>query len=277
MEPHFGPPPPDPHRAALPSLPIISAGAPRKSEAEKYGSLFYLGIAGLVVLVGLVAYFGYGVWSLRDVWANIYRLHSKDLTEVERVQAAYDLSREPRVTQRDYWEMCLRKPLPPLARYLLAERISAATVAADPRAYALVVSRSEGWPDWLRAQLARPLAYAAADGVAIPREPLQELSRNPDPAVALWADFALACQRDGEAARRLETRARAEGPDRAFAQDLLDALGSGDAARRTRLDEASLWLRRHHRDSARVWQGWRIDGDRVTRDPAPAPELHPEG
>ncbi|MDR3637566.1 MAG: hypothetical protein P4L84_27420 [Isosphaeraceae bacterium] len=278
MEPHFGPAPSEPFRPSLPSLPIVTPDAPRKTQVEKYGFLFYLGIAGLFVLLGLVGYFAYGMWSLRGVWANIYTLHSNARSEAERVQAAYALSQDPRVTQREYWEICLRKPLPPLARYLMAEAVNANTVAADPRAYALVVAKSEGWPGWLRVQLTRPLAYAAADGVSLPREPLLELSAQPDPAVALIANFALASVTGGdqEALARIESVARADGPYRDFARDLLEARKTQGETRRTWLDKASLWLRRNHPDSARLWEGWEVQGQRIAPVPAPAPNLQPQ-
>ena len=91
--------------------------------------------------------------------------------------------------------MCLRKPLPELARYLLAESLTAEIVRADPRRYSLMVARSPGWPDWLRLLLVRPLAYGAAEGLASPREALVELGRHHDPAIRLWADFARSASR----------------------------------------------------------------------------------
>jgi len=277
MQPHFDLPPPEPLRQPLPTLPIVTPDPPKKTQQEKYGSLFYLGIAGLVVLLGLVGYFAFGVWSLRDVWRDIYTLHSEQRSEAERIQAAYALSRNPKVTQSEYWEICLRKPLPPLARYLMAEAITADTVEADPRAYALVVTKSQGWPDWLRLQLTRPLACAAARGVSVPREPLAELSRHTDPVIALWADFALAVSAEGdlEARAAIESTAQSEGPNRELAADLLEALQAEGTARQTSLDRATLWLRSHHPESARLWDGWEIDGDHLIHRPTSVPNLRP--
>src|SRR5919112_355497 len=109
-----------------PSLPVIRVDTPRKTQAEKYGGLYYLGIAGLFVLVGLIGWFAYGVWSLRDVGARIYVLHDRRRPEAERIQAAGALARDPRVNQRQLWDMCVREQgLPPLARYLIAEALTA--------------------------------------------------------------------------------------------------------------------------------------------------------
>ncbi|MGA7495704.1 MAG: hypothetical protein WBX00_03165, partial [Isosphaeraceae bacterium] len=66
----------EPNRSSFPSLSIINnPQAPARRQREKYGILFYLGILGLIVLVTLVGWFGYRVWSLRDVWAKVYVLN----------------------------------------------------------------------------------------------------------------------------------------------------------------------------------------------------------
>jgi hypothetical protein len=275
MEPHFGTPPGQPPGFNFPSLPIVTPGPPRRSEREKYGGLFTLGAIGLVVVVALVGWFAWGAWSLRAVWSNVYALHDDHRPEAERVQAAYALSRDPRVNQRQYWDISLRKPLPELARYVVAEALTAEAATADPRGYALTVARSPGWPNWLRLLLTRPLAYAAAGGAAVPAGPLRELrDRGYDPAIGLWADFALAASTpaDPAAATALAAAAQDDGPDQVLARTLLDALRAGGAERTRRLDEATLWLRTHHPDASRVWAGWRVEGDRLV--PGPAPKLH---
>ena len=94
-------------------LPIITLDpGPKRSSRERYGALFYLGIGGLVVVIGLLAWFAHGVWSLRAVWANVYALHDPNRPESECIQAAYALSRDPRLSQDQRWEIVLRKPLP---------------------------------------------------------------------------------------------------------------------------------------------------------------------
>ena len=107
----------EPKRSSFPSLPIINnPQAPARSQREKYGTLFYLGILGLIVLVTLVGWFGYRVWSLRDVWAKIYVLNDAREPEARRIQAAFSLGRDPRVEQRQLWDLSLRRGLPELAR-----------------------------------------------------------------------------------------------------------------------------------------------------------------
>jgi hypothetical protein len=275
MEPHFGTPPGQPPGFQFPTLPIVTPDPPRLSEREKYGGLFTLGAIGLVVLLMLVGWFAWGAWSLRAVWSNIYTLHDGHRPEVERIQAAYALSRDPRVTPRQYWDMCLRKPLPELARYVLAEALTAEAATADPRGYALTVARSPGWPGWLRLLLTRPMAYAAAQGEVVSAGPLRELrDTHDDPAIGLWANFALAASTPGdrEAANALVTASQRDGPNQALAQRLLAALRADGPDRTRRLDEATLWLRTHHPEAARVWAGWRIEEGRLV--PEPAPKLH---
>ena len=128
----------------FPKLPIIDSPGPPRSEREKYGGLFYFGIAGLVVLVSLLGWFAHGVWELRDVGARIYVLHDPKRSEPDRIQAAFELSRDSRVNDSQLMEMSLRRDLPGLARYLLAEAVSTDEVAIDPRGYAMTVARSAG-------------------------------------------------------------------------------------------------------------------------------------
>ena len=278
MPPHF-PQPRVPFEGPFPSLPIVTPDPPRRSAVEKYGGMYLLGLAGLVVVVGLVSWFAIGVWSLRAVWSDIYILHDESRPIAERVQAAYALGRDPRVTPPQRWEMCLRKPLPELARYVLAESLTAEIVRADPRHYSLMVARSPGWPDWLRLLLVRPLAYGAAEGLASPREALVELGRHHDPAIRLWADFARSASpdvaTDPDAGKELERTAANDGPDRELAVLLREALRAEGAERARILDRATLWLRDHHPESARLWEAWEVRGDRLA--PKPASELLPEG
>ena len=43
---------------SYPELPILPAAPNRRSNRERYGSLFYLGIGGLLILLGLILWFG---------------------------------------------------------------------------------------------------------------------------------------------------------------------------------------------------------------------------
>jgi hypothetical protein len=266
---------PDPFERPFPSLPIVNPDLPRRPDREKYGAAYRLGIAGLVVVVGLVGWFAWGAWSLRSVWTNVYRVHDASRGEAERVQAAYALSRDPRVTQAQLWDIALRKPLPPLARYVVAEALTAEAAESDPREFGAAVARSEGWPVWLRLLLTRPMAYAAARGEPVPRGSLVELARNDDPATALWARYALAAGPDGDAKSRSELRraGASGGAEQGLAALLVEALDAPREPDRLRaLDEATVWLRRHQPDAARLWDGWDVQGGRLVR--RAAPELH---
>ena len=139
-----------------------------RSQREKYGGLFYLGIGGVLLLIVLVGWFGHGLWSNRDIWADVYTLNEAKRPESERLDAALRLARNPRLDDGPRMEMALQKGLPELARYLLAESVSTEPVAHDPRAYALSVSRSQGWPDWLRLLLARAAGLRRGPGLRHP-------------------------------------------------------------------------------------------------------------
>ena len=151
------------------------ARPPRKTTVEKYGSLFYAAVAGLVICVALVLVFALGVWSMRGVWA----ISTSSTTRSGRRWIASTrlggLARDPRVTDRQKWDLATSSVPPPLARYLLAESLTAEATDGDPRAYALAVARSDGLPSFLLALLARPLAYAAAGGSPLDRESLREV------------------------------------------------------------------------------------------------------
>ena len=259
MHPRVRPPGP-----LYPSLPIVTPDPPeRRSESERFGALFYLGIAGLFVMAGLIGWFGWSAWSMRTVWSNVYVIHDDSRSDIERIQAAYDLTRDPRVNARQLWDIALGRTLPPQARYLVAEALSAAAVEADPRGYILAVSRSEGWPGWLRVLLTRPIAYEAAHGSRLPGTALAELSQNSDPAIVAWARFAQAAGGDqnAEASLRAEAAASAD----SLARQLTEALDLQTPEDRVQaLDRATLWLRDHHPDARDLWSGWEIVNGRVT-------------
>lgn len=251
----------EPNRSSFPSLPIINTPqAPARSQREKYGTLFYLGILGLIVLVTLVGWFGYRVWSLRDVWAKIYVLNDAREPEARRIQAAFSLGHDPRVEQRQLWDLSLRRGLPELARAILAAGIGAELVAEDPQGYVTAVARSPDWPDWLRLALARPMAYAATRGHAVSRERLGELCRLKDSVLRLWALYALAVQPrpDPQTAVEIERVAKSSAPEHELAELLLAAIRTDEAHRLKILDRATLWNREHHPATVRLWQGWTV-------------------
>ena len=264
-------------RPRFPELPILNPGevpapaeSPARGQREKYGALFYLGISGLVLLVFLIAWFGYGLWTNRDIWSDVYVLNDSKTPEGDRLEAALRLSLNPRLDDGARMEMALRKDLPPVGRYLLAESVSTDLVAHDPRSYSLTVARSESWPDWLRLLLECNLAFGAGRGYAIPRQALDELRRHPDPMIAEWATYSLAVLSrggpDSALAAELETSAHAPGPSGELATRLLAALRATGADRERQLDEATFWLRRHHPQAAEIWQGWDVRDLHVVRE-----------
>jgi hypothetical protein len=247
----------------LPTLPILSQNEiPRRSQREKYGGLFYLGLGGLLFLIALVAWFVHGVWTHRDVWVDIYVLNDQRRPEIDRVQAALRLSQDSRFNDAQRMEMCLQRDLPDLARYLLAESVSTDHVARDPRSYALAVARSPGWPDWLRLLLARRLAYGSGRGYAIPPEELDRLAQHSDPMIRLWATFAQAVQPGSDPSKLALLQTTAEDPSDlgALAHKLHVALFAAEY-REQSLDDTSAWLRHHHPQASAIWSRWRVDLD----------------
>jgi len=124
-----------------------------------------------------------------------------------------------------------------------------------------------------------PAAYGAAEGLAVPREPLLELGRHDDPTIRLWVDFARSASPDvaGDptAGKELERTATSNGPDQELAALLREALRAEGGERARLLDRATLWLRAGHPDAARIWEAWEVQGGRLA--PKPASELLQEG
>ncbi len=262
---------PDGHRPqpppAFPTLPIVTVDPPRKSQVEKYGSFFYVGIAGLLISLALVGKFAWDAWSLRGVWQNIYILHDEARPAEERIQAAYALSRDGRIVAQQRWDIALRKPLPDLARYLVAESLTTDLVKADPAEFARTVALSEGWPSWLRLLGLRVMALAAAEGTTFPTDSIDGLANGADPLFAPWTDYIRAVSGDGDraAASRLRERASGNGPGVATARELAQAIEAGSFERTTRLDAATQLIRTESPDAARVWDGWLERDGRLVR------------
>ena len=258
----------------FPQLPIVTIAPPRKTQAEKYGGLFYLGIGGLVCLLLLVGMFGYGLWTTRTVWSDIYLLNDTKRSEADRVNAAFRLSRHEQVNQRQRWDLALNDQLPDLARYILAESLTSDLVDDNPRAYGMAVARSEGWPVWLRILLARPLLDAAAEGTALDREPLEILSRHDDPVIKLFADFALSTlahvQSPEEAGRMIDVSAAKAVAEGKLAKLLDEAAKARQPRSAELLDEATALLRTEYSLTSQIWSGWQTDPDgKLVRAPMP--------
>jgi hypothetical protein len=217
-------------------------------------------LGGLAVLALLVGFFIHGVWTHRALWADVYTLHDARRSATDRIQAAFRLSRDERLSDSQRQEMALERDLPELARYLLAEAVSIEAVAHDPRAFALAVAKSPDWPDWLRLLWARRLVYGSARQYAIPRDAVLELARHDDPMIRAWALAAFAASPNAEPTSSVELDQGAHAPGEAgqLAARLAAALKAPEAVRDERLDEATEWLRRHHPQAAKIWEGWEI-------------------
>jgi hypothetical protein len=264
MDPNARPPEPPP---IFPTLPIVTPDPPRLTQREKYGALFYLGIAGLLISLALVGRFAWGLWEMRDVWRNVYVLHDAARPTDDRIQAAFALARDGRVDAQQRWDIALRKPLPDMARYVVAESLSTDVVKADPGGFARAVAFSEGWPEWLRLLGLHAMALAAAEGVIFPGEPLDALSGRPEPLFAVWADYIRAVSGDGDrpAAARLRDRAAAGRADARTAGELAQAIEAGSFERTTHLDAATRLIRMDSPDAARLWEGWAERDGRLER------------
>ena len=110
---------------------------------------------------------------------------------------------------------------------------------------------------------------ARAGATDIPREALDELKRHSDPMIGLWATYSLAVLPrrgpDAGPTAELENVAKFGGPAAELAARLLVALRATGEERERRLDEATEWLRRHHRQSAEIWSGWDVSDQGVVR------------
>jgi hypothetical protein len=262
-------------------LPIISAPDPfeRRTTAEKYGSAYYLGIAGLVIVVALVVWFAASAYILRTVWSDIYVLHDDTRSNPERIQAAWRLAHDPKFLPKQAWDVSLRTTLPPLARYVLAESLDARIVRRDPRGYTLAAAYSEGWPPWLRLLAARPLLEAAAEGVPLPADAIHALQGDPDPILAAWATATEAMREDAspaekEAALAQLKRTKASNPSlRPLIVALENVIRLSDEnqllERLEAIEGATIWLRENDPSAREVWKGWSVDGTELVEDAAP--------
>jgi hypothetical protein len=208
-------------------LPIIRPDPPSRdrTQAEKYGSLFYLAVAGLVVVVGLVAWFGIGLYRISGMLHTVYVIHDESRSTADRVAAARALANDPHANPRELYDIALRVRLPDAARLAVAEAVPASVARSDPRGFAFAVARSAGWPHWLRLALMRPITEAALTGVKFPDEALAELSNHADPWVRPWAWLAIAAGTDpnGTARGRLERDAQSiDSPTRELSSLLIE-------------------------------------------------------
>lgn len=213
-----------PKLTILPDTP--APAQPRLSNAEKYGSLYWLGISGLVFSIGLVGWFAWSLLAMRTVWQAVYVLHDTSSPTEERMAAAESLLADPRVQPAQIQPMIFRPTLPDKARYLLAEGLEKAVSPADARQMLAVLAtrNASSPPNWLRGHLARLAAVTIPADARFPAEAFRNLLTDEDPIVADWAAFALAAYGAdaGKSAgtARLENRAASGSP---LAKALADA------------------------------------------------------
>lgn len=242
----------------FPQLPIVQlTEVERKTTAEKYGSFYYVSAIGLIAFMGLIVWFAWSAWTMRDVWASVYTLHDASRSEADRINAARMLAADSRVNQRQLYDISLRRDLPPLARAIAAQALTSEAIRDDPRAYALAVARSEGWPDWLRLLMLRPLAEGAGEGLAINQEALRELSEHADPVIRRWAEYTIAESiPDDPGPIRLLTQAAERGDAQSpLASRLLEALKARGDHRARLLRGADDWTRANHSQLSAVLRG----------------------
>ncbi len=234
---------------AFPDLPILNQTPPKRSTTEKYGRTFvFLGVGGLLILLLLLARFGFEVAQRWQTWNDIYVLNDPKRDEGERVQAAYRLTETPGALEPgQILELCFSRVPPVKARYLLAESLRDEILGSDPARYADMVARSEEWPNWLRLLLVRPLAYGA-DRIKFPKDGLDRLRVHPDRSIALWAAYTAAVSLDDAMAKDELKAAAASDEEFAWLADFLDLAGQADdhVVRRALLDDATRMLRRGH-------------------------------
>lgn len=179
----------------FPNLPIIPASEVRKTQAEKYGGLFYLGAVGLALLIGLIAWFGWGVWSLRYVWSNIYVLNDPSRDEATRLAAAKDLVANPDLTPQQRLDLSLSTTAPIAARILIAESIPREAILSDPKAFPRSIAEKEGLPAELRLVYLRQMAFAADWLEKYPEAPLRKLIKDSKGSAVAWGQFCLSATR----------------------------------------------------------------------------------
>ena len=187
---------------------------PRLTNSEKYGSLYWMGITGLIASILLVSWFAVNLWMMRDVWQAIYVLHDADSAVDARVQASEFLASDPRMEPSQIQPMIFRKSLPDKARYILAEHLDKALSAKDAGEMIQLLS-TEGPtspPNWLRGHLARLAVITLKPDSSFPVSTMTKFITDPDPIVADWAAFGLARCSDPKARQvgldRLQIRAK---------------------------------------------------------------------
>ncbi len=167
--------------------------APRLSNSEKYGSLYWMGISGLIASILLVGWFGTNLWLMRNLWQAIFVLHSADYPEAQRIEAAEKLIADQRMESAQIQPMIFRKSIPEKARYLLAEHLDKALSAQDAGEMLKLITTTgpTSPPNWLRGHLTRLAATSLRADSSFPASSFEKLLTDSDPIVADWAAFGL--------------------------------------------------------------------------------------
>jgi hypothetical protein len=218
-----------PKLTILPDTP--APAQPRLSNSEKYGSLYWLGISGLVVSILLVGWFTWNLVAMRQVWRAVYVLHDTSGSTESRLAAVETLLNDPRVQPSQVQPMIFRPTLPDKARYLLAESLEKALSPVEARQMLglLASNNATAPPNWLRGQLARLAAVTIPAGRNYPAESFRKLMGDDDAVVADWAAYALAVNgepADAQTANERLTKRAAEGSP--LANALVDAAKAAD-------------------------------------------------
>lgn len=215
---------------------------PRLTNFQKYGGLYWLGIAGLVSSLLLVGWFAVNMWLMRDVWREIYVLHNEDLPEARRIAAAEFLANAPDIEATQIQPMIFRRPLPEKARIILAESLKQADNAASARQMlGLLATEGATSPQpWLRRHLARLAAITIPVDSRFPANTFEKHLSDDDAVVADWSAFALTRQNDPLLRKKgvdwLESRS---GDDTKLAEALLAAVRGVDLSRSLALEQAT--------------------------------------
>jgi hypothetical protein len=86
--------------------------------------------------------------------------------------------------------------------------------------------------------------------------------------IRAWAKAAFAASPGADSRTDAELAQAAQAPDQAgqLAAQLAAAVRAPEATRERRLDEATVWMRRHHPQAAQIWHGWQESDGRLTRE-----------
>lgn len=222
----------------FPKLTILPDSGPvpepaRLTNLQKYGGLYWLGLAGLVTTFLLVGWFGINLWLMRGVWREIYVLHKEDFPDARRIAAARYLAESPDVQPSQIQPMLFRRPLPDEARLILAESLKKADSVASARQMLglLATEGATSPPPFLRRHLARLSAVTIPADSRFPAESFAALLNDKDLIVADWAAFALTRSADESRKKQgIDWLKMQSGTKSELAETLLKAADGGENA-----------------------------------------------